>query len=138
MVLMVLICCTFESLRLLGYRDRYLIITDNRLYARGSAVSSPPVTVKLFSFFSMASREKDKQLLLSAKLESKDEVVMMFSSSGSEFFYLDIEVEDVTDDGERSYYSVSLYVENEKVTKSKKSKPQLSVVKWEWQANHKM
>ena len=52
--------------------------------------------------------------------------------------YLDIEVEGVVEDAKRSYYSVSLYVENNKIAKSKKSKPQSSVVKWEWRANNQM
>jgi hypothetical protein len=52
--------------------------------------------------------------------------------------YLGIEVEDVVEDVKRSYYSVSLYVENNKVAKSKKSKPQSSAVKWEWKANNQM
>jgi hypothetical protein len=53
-------------------------------------------------------------------------------------FYADIEVEDVVEDIKRSYYSVSLYVGDDKVAKSKKSKPLSSVVKWEWEANYQM
>ena len=53
-------------------------------------------------------------------------------------FYLDIEVEDVAEDVERSYYSVSLYVAGKKAAESSKSKPQSSVVKWEWKANNHM
>ena len=41
-------------------------------------------------------------------------------------FYLDIEVEDVADDVKPSYYSVSIYVADNKVVKSTKSKPRLS------------
>jgi hypothetical protein len=52
--------------------------------------------------------------------------------------YLDIEVKDVDEDAKRSYYSVSVYVEDNKVAKSKKSKPQSSVVKWEWKANNQV
>ena len=43
--------------------------------------------------------------------------------------YLDIEVEGVDENVTESYYSVSLYVADIKVAKSKKSKPQASVVK---------
>ena len=53
-------------------------------------------------------------------------------------FYLDIEVEDVSEDVKRSYYSVKFYVGDNKVAKSTKSKPQLSVVKWEWKANNQI
>ena len=48
---------------------------------------------------------------------------------------LDIEVEGVD---KESYYSVSLYMADIKVAKSKKSKPQLSVVKLEWKENNQM
>ena len=53
-------------------------------------------------------------------------------------FYLEIEVEDVAEDVERSYYSVSLYVADNKVAESTKSKPRSSAVKWEWRANNQM
>ena len=51
--------------------------------------------------------------------------------------YLDIkvELEGVDEDVKRSYYSVSLYVADIKVAKSKKSKLQSSVVKLEWKKN---
>ena len=52
--------------------------------------------------------------------------------------YLDIEVDGIDEDVNRSYYSVKLYVEDLKVAKSKKSKPQLSVVKLEWKENNQM
>ena len=52
--------------------------------------------------------------------------------------YLDIEVEGVVEDVKRSYYSVSLYVANNKVAESTKSKSRSSVVKWEWKANNQM
>jgi hypothetical protein len=52
--------------------------------------------------------------------------------------YLGIEVEGVVEDAKRSYYSVSLYVENNKVAKSKKSKSQSSAVKWEWETNNQV
>ena len=52
--------------------------------------------------------------------------------------YLDIEVEGVDEDVNRSYYSVKLYVADLKVAKSKKSKPQSSVVKLEWKENNPM
>ena len=52
--------------------------------------------------------------------------------------YLDIEVEGVDEDEKRSYYSVKLYVADIKVAKSKKSKPQSSVVKLEWKENNPM
>ena len=52
--------------------------------------------------------------------------------------YLDIEVEGVVEDVKRSYYSVSLYVAEDKVAKSTKSKSQSSVVKWEWKGNNQM
>ena len=50
--------------------------------------------------------------------------------------YLDIEVEGVDEDGNRSYYSVKLYLGDIKVAKSKKSKPQSSLVKLEWKENN--
>ena len=50
--------------------------------------------------------------------------------------YLDIEVEGVDEDEKGSYYSVKLYVADIKVAKSKKSKPQSSVVKLEWKENN--
>ena len=83
----------------------------------------------------MASRQTDKSLLLSAILESKEELVIfrLFPD-----FYLDIEVEDVVEDVNRSHYSVSLYVADNKAAKSTKSKPRSSVVKWEWNANNQM
>ena len=83
----------------------------------------------------------DKPLLLSAMLASKDEpdVVMMrlFFFSLTPIF-LDIEIEDVAEDVERSYYSVSFYVADNKVAESTKSKPRSSVVKWEWKTNNQM
>ena len=85
----------------------------------------------------MASRETDKPLLLSAMLESKDEVAMMRHIPVTDC-YLDIEVDDVVEDVKRSYYSVSLYVADNKVAKSTKSKPRSSVVKWDWKANNQM
>ena len=51
--------------------------------------------------------------------------------------YLDIEVEGV-DDVKPSYYSAKLYMADIKVAKSKKSKPQSSVVKLEWKENNQM
>ena len=91
----------------------------------------------------MASRETDKPLLLSAMLASKDEPVSACDDHDAIFFtdydiYLGIEVEDVAEDVERSYYSVSLYVADIKVSESRKSKPRLSVVKWDWKANNQM
>ena len=63
---------------------------------------------------------------------------MTFSSDFD--FYLGIEVEGVVADVKRSYYSVLLYVADNKVAKSTKSKPRLSesVVKWEWKVNNRM
>ena len=84
----------------------------------------------------MTSRETDKPLLLSAMLESKDEVALMRFFFPD--FYLDIEIEDVGEDVRRSYYSMKLYVGDDKVAKSTKSKPRSSVIKWEWQANNQM
>ena len=49
---------------------------------------------------------------------------------------LDIEVEGVDEDVKPSYYSVKLYLADIKVAKSKKSKPQRSVVKLEWKENN--
>ena len=86
----------------------------------------------------MANRETDKPLLLSAMLGCKDEVAMMQFFSTDSDFYLDIEVEDVVEDVKRSYYSVSIYVADNKIAKSTKSKPRSSVVKWEWKANNQM
>ena len=84
----------------------------------------------------MASRKTGEPLLLSAVLGSKNEAPMMRLFFPD--FYLDIEVEDVVEDVKRSYYSVSLYVADNKVAKSTKSKPRSSVVKWEWKANNQM
>ena len=84
----------------------------------------------------MASRETDKPLLLSAMLESKDEVALMRFFFPD--FYLDIEIEDVGEDLRRSYYSMKLYVGDDKVAKLTKSKRRSSVIKWEWQANNQM
>ena len=81
----------------------------------------------------MASHETDK-LLLSAMLESKHETICDFFSDDSDL-HIDIEVEDVVED---VHYSVSLYVADNKVAKSIKSKPRSSVVKWEWKANNQM
>ena len=86
----------------------------------------------------MASRETNKSLLLSAMLASKDEVAMVQLFPTDSDFYLDIEVQDVVENVKRSYYSVSLYVAANKVAESTKSKPQSSVVKWEWKANNQM
>ena len=52
--------------------------------------------------------------------------------------YLDIEVDGIDEDVNRSYYSVKLYVEDLKVAKSKKSKAQSSVVKLEWEKNDRL
>ena len=76
-----------------------------------------------FSFLSMAARERDKLLLLSAMLGSKD-VMAMF-----DFFLVTLIC---------CYYSVSLNVADSRVATSTKSKPQSSVVKWEWRANNQM
>ena len=86
----------------------------------------------------MASRETDKPLLLSAMLASKDEVAMMQLFSTDSDLYIDIEVKNVAEDVERSFYSMSLYVADNKVVESTKSKLQSSVVKWEWNANNQM
>ena len=77
----------------------------------------------------------DKLLLLSSTLGSKYEVVVTFFITD---FYLDIEVGGVVEDAKRSYYSVSLYVANNKVAKSTKSKPRSSVVIWEWKTINQM
>ena len=72
-------------------------------------------------------------------LASKDEVAMMWLCFTTDCdFYLDIEVEDVAEDVERSFYSVSLYVADNKIAESRKSKPRSSVVKWEWKENNEM
>ena len=83
----------------------------------------------------MASREADKPLLLSAILESKDEVaiIRLFFL----IFFLDIQVEDIVEDAKRPYYSLSLNVADKDV-KSTKSKARSSVVKWEWKENNEM
>ena len=53
-------------------------------------------------------------------LASKDEVAMTWPfPTDSDDLYLDIEVEDVDEDVERSFYSVSLYVGDNKVAESK-------------------
>ena len=80
----------------------------------------------------------DKSLLLSAMLASKNEVAMMRLFSTDSDCYLDIEVEGVAEDVERSYYFVSLYVAGNEVAGSTKSKPQSSKIKWEWKANNQM
>ena len=88
------------------------------------------------SFGYMASRKTDEPLLLNAILGSKEASMMQLFS----WFFLDIEVEvfDAVEDVKRSYYSVSLYVGDDKPIKSTKSKPRSSVVKWEWKANNEM
>ena len=78
----------------------------------------------------------EKQLLFGVMLRSKDEVAM--DATFFPDFYLDIEVEDIVEDLNRSQYSVSLYVNDKKVEKSKKSKPRLSAVKWEWKTSKPM
>ena len=74
----------------------------------------------------MGSRETDKSLLLSAILGSKDEVVMIRFFFPD--FYLDIEVKDVVEDVNRSFYSVSFYVEDNKGAYSTNYKALSSVV----------
>ena len=83
--------------------------------------------------------QKDKPLLLSAMLGSKHELVVMglFCTDWS-LSTVDIEVEGVGENVKESYYSVSLYVADIKVAKSKKSKSQSSVVKLEWKENNPM
>ena len=86
----------------------------------------------------MASRETDKRLLLSAMLGSKDEILLRFFPSISDS-YLDIDLENVVfENVKRSYYFVLLYVGDIKAAESTKSKPQSSMVKWEWKANNQM
>ena len=86
----------------------------------------------------MATRETDKPLLLSAMLGSKDGVTMIMRFFLMTDFYLDIEVEGVDEDTKQSYYFVSLYVADIKVAKSKKSKPESSVVKLDWKENNQL
>ena len=71
-------------------------------------------------------------------LGSKDELVVMqlFCTDWS-LSTVDIEVEGVDENVKKSY-SVSLYVADIKVAKSKKSKSQSSVVKLEWKENNQM
>ena len=90
------------------------------------------------SILRMASR-KGKSLLLNAMLGSKDELVVMrpFCTDWSSST-VDIEVEGVNENEKESYYSVTLYVADIKVAKSKKSKPQSSVVKLEWKENNQV
>ena len=85
----------------------------------------------------MATQKTNKPLLLSAILESKDEMVMMRPFLVTDFF-LDIEIEGVVEDVHRSYYSVQLYVEDIKVAELKKSKPLSSEVKLEWKESNQM
>ena len=85
----------------------------------------------------MATRETDKPLLLSAILGGKNEVAMMRFFLVTDF-YLDIEIEGVEEDAKQSYYFVSLYVADIKVAKSKKSKPQSSVVKLDWKEHNQL
>ena len=85
----------------------------------------------------MATRGTDKPLLLSATLGSKDEVAMIRHFALTDP-YLDVEVEGVDEDSQRSYYFVSLFVADIKVAISKKSKPQSSMVKLEWKENKQM
>ena len=86
----------------------------------------------------MATRETDKPLLLSAMLGSKNEVVIIMRLFPMTVFYLDIEVEGVDEDAKQSYFFVSLYVADIKVAKSKKSKPQSSVVKLDWKEHNQL
>ena len=55
----------------------------------------------------------------------------------TDLYLLDIEIEGV-DENVKESYSVSLYVAEIKVAKSKKSKSQSSVVKLEWKENNQM
>ena len=81
----------------------------------------------------------DEPLLLSAMLESKDDHDATFFPE-TDLYYLDIEVEVIEEDTimKRSYYSVSVFVTDNRVAKSAKSNPQSSVVKWEWKDNNQM
>ena len=62
----------------------------------------------------------------------------LFFGAGWSLSTVDIEVEGVDENMKESYYSVSLYVADIKVAKSKKSKPQSSVVKLKWKENNQM
>ena len=78
-------------------------------------------------------------MLLSAILESKYTITIMMLFSADR--YLDIEVEGDVERGKRtarSQYSVRLYVADKEVAKSTHPKPRSSVLKWEWNAEHKM
>ena len=55
----------------------------------------------------------------------------------TDLYLLDIEIEGV-DENVKESYSVSLYVADIKVAKSKKSKSQSSVVKLEWKENKQL
>ena len=55
----------------------------------------------------------------------------------TDLYLLDIEIEGV-DENVKESYSVSLYVADIKVAKSKKSKSQSSVVNLEWKENNQM
>ena len=85
----------------------------------------------------MATRETTNPLLLNAILGGKDEVALMRLFPLTDL-YLDIEIEGVVRDVKRSYYSASIYVADNKVAESKKSKPQSSVVKLEWKEKNQM
>jgi hypothetical protein len=78
----------------------------------------------------------DKPLLRSTILGSKNAmaIMMLFPL----IVGLDIEVEGDIENGIRSEYYVRLYVNDNKVAKSTKSRLQSSVVKWEWKANNQM
>ena len=111
---------------------------QNSESAASDSFSSVTLILVLFFSLYMATQETFKPLLLSAMLGSKDEVALIGLFFPATDLYLDIEVEGVDEDLKRSYYSVSIYVADIKVAKSKKSKPQSSVVKWEWKENNQM
>ena len=110
----------------------------NQIVACDSSLWHLYISFHFTSILRMASR-KDKSLLLNAMLGSKDELVVMrpFFTDWS-LSTVDIEVEGVDENEKESYYSVTLYVADIKVAKSKKSKPQSSVVKLEWKENNQM
>ena len=83
--------------------------------------------------------ETNKPLLLSAILESKNAIVILRLFPTDR--WLDIEVErDMKGENRetRSHYSLQIYVADKKFVKSTKSKPNSSVLKWEWNEDERM
>lgn len=75
----------------------------------------------------------DKLLLLRAIPASKKPIAASYTLlSTDRCLGIEVEVEGIGERRIRSYYFVQLYVNGQKVSKSTKSKPSSSVLKWKW------